>query len=73
MAPATLFARRLALAAPASRPPLCPACQDTGRMADPDGAPLTVPCPECRPSCMACGHPLTGGECFNCGFTPEER
>ena len=72
-ATATLFLRRLATAAPASLPPLCPACQDTGRIPDPDGAPCAVLCPECRPSCRLCGHPLTGGACFQCGFAPESR
>ena len=68
-----LLAAALALLALASLPPLCPACQDTGRIPDPDGAPCAVLCPACRPSCRACGHELCGGECFNCGWQTEER
>lgn len=70
----TLFLRRLArLSAPASLPPACPACQDSGRVPDPEGGPLAVLCPACRPSCPACWHELCGGECFNCGFAPEDE
>lgn len=71
MHPATLFARRLATVAPASLPSRCLACQDTGRVPDPTGAPLAVLCPACRPSCRACGHELTAGTCYQCGWRPE--
>lgn len=70
---ATLMLRRLAPAAPASLPPLCPTCQDTGRVPDPEGGPCVVLCPECRPSCRLCGHELTAGTCYQCGWCPEEQ